>query len=59
MDNQERELVKVKCPIVEGNDSGYYVTYKDQMSETDELYEPEAEKDRVEPETKPPVKPGK
>lgn len=55
MDN-ERELVKVKCPIVEGNDSGYYVTYKDQMSETDELFtEPEAPK-QVEPE-KPPVKP--
>jgi hypothetical protein len=40
-------LVKVACPIVDGNELGYYVTYEDEMKEGEVLY--------VESETKPEV----
>ena len=31
--NIEREVVKIACPLVEGNDQGFYLGYRDAMRE--------------------------
>jgi hypothetical protein len=48
MDN-DNELVKVKCPIVESNELGYYVTYRSDMGPDDEIFvepDPEVESEK-------------
>ena len=37
MDN--RELVRVACPIVEGNEQGFYLTYADEVPEGAKLFD--------------------
>ena len=34
----ERELVKVTCPIVSGNDNGYVLKYRDQMAVGEKIF---------------------
>jgi hypothetical protein len=38
----ERELVRVACPVVKGNDQGFYLSYRDLMREDEVEYDSEA-----------------
>lgn len=33
--NVEREVIKIACPVVEGNDQGFYLGYRDSMQENE------------------------
>jgi hypothetical protein len=35
----ERKLVKVACPVVDGNPDGYYMQYEDEMKEGEVLFD--------------------
>lgn len=37
----EREVVKVACPKVPGNDLGFYLAYRDEMKPGEVLFEQE------------------
>ena len=40
--NIEREVVKIACPVVEGNDQGFYLGYRDVMREDETEFGAEA-----------------
>ena len=48
-----REIIKVACPIIEGNDQGFYTQYRDAMRPDEFEY---SEKIKTEPEAKVAVK---
>ena len=36
--NIEREVIKIACPVVEGNDQGFYLGYRDTMRDDEEEF---------------------
>lgn len=45
--NIDREVIKVACPVVDGNDQGFYVTYRDAMKDGEVEYVPIEESDAI------------